>query len=143
MATLWYDGNGNLLALAQSDAEQSARFPNGYVGAAGSIIFDESTNASIIASLNGNVEGFRWQDHTVQNGQLLRDGQILAIAPDGQERIALQAILANAANEIAANTVFLALPNVANQQLVLQLQALTLQMNQVLARLILFGQSVV
>jgi len=42
--------------------------------------FDEQANAGLIDSLCGG-NGFRWQDHSIVGGQIMRAGQIVAINP--------------------------------------------------------------
>lgn len=42
--------------------------------------FDAATNAELIDSLCG-LNGFRWQDHSIENGQIIRAGVPVAINP--------------------------------------------------------------
>jgi hypothetical protein len=42
--------------------------------------FDEATNPELLASLCGEG-GFRWQDHSIVAGQIVRSGQMVVINP--------------------------------------------------------------
>lgn len=73
---LYHDAGGALLAL-RGDAEPAPE------GAAGSVPFDPETNAALLDSLSGRVPPWRWQDHTVSGGQVVRGGTPLTVQPDG------------------------------------------------------------
>lgn len=97
MAKFYRDPQGNYGLRYTSNEEVQHPIPDG----ATVVEFDEATNPNLLASLNGQAAGFRWQDHTIVGGQIVRAGTPLVINPDGPDkqdrdgfRAALQTALA-------------------------------------------------
>lgn len=99
MAKVYYNAAGAILGYSHTDAEDAIAFPSPPAGQApGSpLAFDETTNAAALQSLDGQVTGFRFSDHTCPGGVLTRKGAAMTIAAPSAAFSDRQAVRANLA----------------------------------------------
>src|SRR4051794_14886698 len=88
MARIWYAAGGPILRLAKTDAEED-RY-GAPAGAAGSLAFDETTNAAALSALDTD-----WNAHTCPGGVLKRNGVNVALAADAADTADRKAVRAN------------------------------------------------
>ena len=132
MARVWYDAAGAILRLAANDAEEAefaARSP--LAGAAGSLAFDEATNATLVADL-----GADWNAYACPAGVLKKGGVNVTINADGAAKAEIDDLLSQAAGAISANNTYIALASPTNAQTAAQVKALSQQINRVIRRLV-------
>ena len=108
MAKFYRDLQGNYGLRRNADEEARAAVPAG----ATVVAFDEATNQDILDSLDGKA-GFRWQDHTISGGQILRAGVPLTITPDGSTKQERDDFDAAAAAYLADMQAYLAIADTA------------------------------
>lgn len=118
MARIWYDAGGAILRVAANDAEEARHVAP--AGAAGSVAFDEQTNASVLAELAS-----AWQAHTCPAGVLKRDGVTVSIAADGQTKTDRSNWDQQYAAFVAACNTYLGLASPTNAQVVAQVRLMT------------------
>lgn len=96
MATIHHAADGSLLRLLQTEREE-ADYPTPPPGTAGTVTFDESSNAGVVAALNAD-----WNSHRVAGGKLQRSGADVTIAADSPERAARRTAKNQAATLLTA-----------------------------------------
>lgn len=82
MAKFYRDPAGNYGLRRSPEEEVQAPIPGGSTA----VEFDEETNAGLLRSLDGQEPGWRWQDHAISGGQIVRGGTPVAVNPDGQDK---------------------------------------------------------
>lgn len=81
MATIYSDAEGKVLRFLGS-AELEKKYPTPPAGTVSTLVFDEDTNPSLVTDLAQSTDPFR-----LLGPLLTKSGQIMTIAPEGQDRL--------------------------------------------------------
>lgn len=133
MITLYYDAAGALLSPAFRDG-RSVNGPDtgGLPGAAGSLTFDETTNAALFAAL-----GARWNTFTAPGGVLTHSGQAVTINAPSDTTTQAQQVQTQAQQVVDDITTYLALTSPTNAQTLALVRELARVVRYLLRRFVL------
>lgn len=110
--TLYYDASGLLIAPLYQDGRSANGPDSGSVaGGAGSVTFDETTNAALLVDLNA-----AWGHYTVSAGALLKDGVTVTIAAPSATTTQNQQVQDQAQQVVNDITTYLGLSSPTNAQ---------------------------
>ena len=134
MATIYYDINGNVLALARDGKESLVSVPAGQ-HASSPLVFDDASNPTVHDRVAAAVRLSK-----VVAGVLSINAVNVPIAADAQATTDRKSLVQGAANAITTNNTFIALGSPSNAQIAAQVKALTQQNNQIIKRLLQLTQ---
>lgn len=114
MATIYADARGAILRALLTESDE-ARYPDPPAEAVHTLVFDEATNAGLVAALLQSTDAY-----TLRGGVLRRAGQAVQVATEGEDR-GQRGQLAQTAAQLRA---YLALQSPTQAQTVAAVKAL-------------------